>query len=258
MAAGVTQQLLPPAITQETARSEFIGGVKGVAPILLGVIPFGMIYGVLAIGAGLSVAAAQSMSFVVFAGSAQFVASQMFRIGTPPPVMVATTLIINLRHMLYSASVAPYLRHLSWRWKALLAYLLTDEAYAVAIVHYQQTDDAAEPSPHRHWYFLGAGLGLWTTWQLSTAVGIAVGAEIPASWSLDFTLALTFIALVVPGLKDRPSLGAALAAGTVAVVGAAWPYKLGLIAAALAGIVVGLLLEMAHQERTQVDGVTAP
>ena len=97
---------------------------------------------------------------------------------------------------------------------------------------------------HAHWYFLGAGLGLWLTWQISTGVGIMLGAQIPGSWALDFTLALTFIALVVPALKDRPSLAAALAAGAVAVAAASWPYKLGLMAAALTGIVVGLFLDM--------------
>jgi 4-azaleucine resistance transporter AzlC len=222
-------------------RSEFIAGVKAELPILLGVIPFGMIYGVLALGAGLAPGVAQAMSSIVFAGSAQFVAAQLFKAGTPALVMVLTALVVNLRHMLYSASVAPYLKHLGWKWKALLAYLLTDEAYAVVITHYNRTDNA--PSPHRHWYFLGAGLALWTSWQISTAVGIVLGAQIPASWSLDFTLALTFIALVVPALKDRPSVAAALSAGLVAVLMASLPYKLGLMAAAITGITVGLLLE---------------
>ena len=107
----------------------------------------------------------------------------------------------------------------------------------------------ANPTPgalaydHKHWYFLGAGLALWTTWQLSTAAGIFIGAQVPASWSLDFTLALTFIALVVPNLKDRPSLGAALAAGVTALLAYNLPYKLGLVSAALAGILVGMWLE---------------
>jgi 4-azaleucine resistance transporter AzlC len=240
-------------------RAEFIAGVRAELPILLGVIPFGMIYGVLALGAGLSPAAAQAMSSIVFAGSAQFVGAQLFKVGAPGLVMVLTAFVVNLRHMLYSASVAPYLKHLDWKWKALLAYLLTDEAYAVAITHYKRTDAAEHraangeppPSPHRHWYFLGAGLALWTAWQLSTAVGILLGAQIPASWSLDFTLALTFIALVVPALNDRPSVASALAAGVIAVMLAGLPYKLGLMVAAIAGIGIGLLLEARPREPGQ-------
>jgi predicted branched-subunit amino acid permease len=131
-------------------------------------------------------------------------------------------------------------RSLPLRWKMLLAYLLTDEAYAVTIIHYTESDS---PPATRHWFFLGAGLGLWTTWQLSTAVGIFLGAAIPAGWSLDFALALTFTGIVVPTLRDRPHVGAALSAGLVAVLAAAWPFKLGLMAAALTGIVVGVVLE---------------
>jgi 4-azaleucine resistance transporter AzlC len=224
-------------------RSEFVAGVRAELPIMLGVIPFGMIYGVLAMGAGLPIGAAMAMSSIVFAGSAQFVGVQLIRSGVPGMVIVFTTFVVNLRHMLYSASVAPHLAHLSPRWKWLLAYLLTDEAYAVAITRYNQTATSATDSANKHWYFLGAGLTLWVTWQVSTAVGIFLGAQIPASWSLDFTLALTFIALVVPALRDRPSMAAALSAGVIAVLAADLPYKLGLMVAAIGGITIGLWVE---------------
>ena len=227
------------------ARNEFLAGIRDGLPILLGVVPFGMIYGVLAIGAGLGVAPAQAMSSIVFAGSAQFIAAQMFRDGAPALVMLLTAGVVNLRHMLYSASIAPHLQHLSWRWKALLAYLLTDEAYAVAITRYAHAE-APSAGTQRHWYFFGAGLALWVTWQISTGVGIALGAQVPARWGLDFTLALTFIALVVPALRDRAAVGSALTAGVVAVLAAGLPFKLGLIAAAACGIAAGLLLESRH------------
>lgn len=274
---GAELREAPPS-TGVTPRSEFIGGVKGILPILLGVIPFGMIYGVLAIGAGLPVSISQAMSSVVFAGSAQFVATQLFKVGTPGLILIVTTLVVNLRHTLYSASVAPYLQHLNWRWKCLLAYLLTDEAYAVAITHYlntppvspnaggtDATDGVAAPPKvggpggrHAHWHFLGAGLGLWTSWQISTAIGIVLGAQIPSDWALDLTLALTFIALVVPALKDQPSIAAALSAGVVAVAAASWPYRLGLMAAAVVGISVGLLLDTRRPAVSQRKQETAP
>jgi len=222
-------------------RSEFLAGVKAELPILLGVIPFGTIYGVLAVGAGLPVVAAQAMSVIVFAGSAQFVGAQLLRLSTPGVIIVLTTFVVNLRHILYSASIAPHLKRLNLVWKLILAYLLTDEAYAVAITHYDQT--SASRTPHQHWYFLGAGLALWSTWQVSTATGILLGAQIPPGWALDFTLALTFIALVVPALNDKPSAAAALVAGLVAVLAVGWPYKLGLMAAAASGIAAGLLAE---------------
>jgi predicted branched-subunit amino acid permease len=167
------------------------------------------------------------------------IGADMVGAGTPGPIMVLTTLIVNLRHMLYSASLAPYVRHLPRRWKWLLAYLLTDEAYAVVILNYQRVKDLA----HAHWFYLGAGLTLWISWQTSTAVGVFLGAQVPASWGLDFTLALSFIGLVMLSLKDRATLAAALSAGLAAVAAYGLPYRLGLLVAALTGIVVGLAVE---------------
>ncbi len=217
---------------------EFLAGVKDELPILVGVIPFGMIYGILALGAGLSTTEAQAMSAIVFAGSAQFMLVQMAGVGTPALVMILTGFVINLRHALYSASVAPYMQRLSTSWKVLLAYLLTDEAYAVTITNYNK--DGESEARLKHWYFLGAGLALWSSWQVSSAVGIFLGTRLPPEWSLDFTLALTFIGLVIPALKDRACVLAATAAGATAVLAFRLPYKLGLLTAALVGIIVGL------------------
>jgi 4-azaleucine resistance transporter AzlC len=210
--------------------------VRGELPILLGVFPFGMIYGILALQAGLSVTEAQTMSAIVFAGSSQFIFTQMVESGAPGLILVITVAVVNLRHALYSASTAPYLQKLSPVWKWCLSYLLTDEAYAVSIVHYMKES----ASPYKHYYFLWAGLTLWAGWQTSTAAGIFLGAQIPAHWPLDFTLALTFIALVIPALKDQAAVMAALAAGLTAVLAFSLPYKLGLVAAALVGILCGL------------------
>ena len=222
------------------SRSEFLHGIRDELPILIGVLPFGMIYGVSALGAGIPASIAQAMSCIVFAGSAQFVIAQLIAIGTPSLVVILTAFIVNVRHMLYSASLAAYTHKLHPLWKWLLAYLLTDEAYAVTISHYQKAGDDTQ----RHWYFLGAGLALWSTWQLSTAVGIFLGGQIPASWSLDFASTLTFIALVVPALKERASTTAALTAAITALLVVALPLKLGIAVAALVGIVVGLILEV--------------
>ncbi len=222
-----------------TPLQKFWQGVRAEFPLLVGVFPFGMIYGLLAINAGLDKASAQAMSAIVFGGSSQIVTTQLIHSGAPGLVIVLTIFVINLRHALYSASIAPYIEHLPRRWKTLLAYLLTDEAYAITIIEYQKKG----LTPLGHWFFLGAGVALWTTWQFSSAVGIFLGASIPSSWSLDFTLALTFIAIMVPLLKDRPSLAAALTAGITALLAYNLPFKLGLILAALVGILTGLWLE---------------
>lgn len=217
----------------------FWAGARSEIPLLIGVFPFGLIYGALAMDAGLSTAAAQAMSSMVFAGSAKFVTTQLVRDSAPGFVIVLTIAVVNLRHVLYSASLAPALASVSTRWKALLSYLLTDEAYAPTILHYEKEG----VKPFSHWFLFGAGAALWVTWQISTALGIFLGAAIPDSWSLDFALPLTFIAMVVPVLKNRPSIVAALSAGCVALAAYSLPYKLGLILAALVGIVLGVLVE---------------
>jgi len=221
------------------AKKEFWNGVRAEFPLLIGVFPFGMIYGALALNAGPSTSASQMMSSIVFAGSSQFVTAQLVHDAAPALVIIVTIAVVNLRHMLYSASLAPYLHDLSLRWKALLSYLLTDEAYAPTIIKYEK--DGIKP--FSHWFLLGAGFSLWFTWQASTALGIFLGAAIPEDWPLDFALPLTFIAMVVPILKNRPMVASALSAGVVALLTFSLPYKLGIILAALTGILVGTILE---------------
>lgn len=223
-----------------TTQAELFAGIRSELPIALGVIPFGMIYGVIALAAGLTPAQAQAMSCIVFAGSAQFIGAELIGVGTPLSIVWLTTFVVNVRHVLYSTQLGPDLQHLSRRWRWLLAYLLTDEAYATTAVHYA---DKTTPSTHKHWFFLGAGFTLWLTWQMSTAVGVFLGAEIPASWGLDFALALTFIGIVVPMLTTRPMTAAALSAGVVAVAANSLPYNLGIVIAGLTGIIVGVWLE---------------
>jgi len=228
-----------------TKRSEFFAGIKNVIPILMGAAPFGLIYGVSARSASIPVIAGQSMSFIVFAGSAQFITTQLIGASVPAGIIILTAFIVNLRHALYSASLTPYLKQLNTRWRLILAYLLTDEAYAVAIIHYQKPGDMSR----KHWYFLGAGLALWCTWQISTAVGIVLGTQVPANWSLDFALPLTFIALVVPSLKDRAGTAVAATAGIIAIFAAGMPFKLGLVVATVVGISIGIFLDSRNNKR---------
>lgn len=219
-------------------RQAFALGARALLPMLLGVAPFGVIYGVVALQSGIPPLAAMAMSSVVFAGSAQFLLAQLVGAGAPLLLTAGAVGLVNLRHALYSASVAPVLARLPQRWKLLLAYLLTDEAYAAAIPHL-----LAEPrSPFAHWILFGSGFALWAGWQLSTLIGVALGAQLPADIGLDFALPLTFIAIVVPMIVDRAGLAAALGAGVAAVLLAGLPYKTGLFIAALVGLVVGALL----------------
>ena len=150
------------------SRKAFLNGVRAEIPLLIGVFPFGMIYGALALNAGLSTLASQLMSSIVFAGSSQFVTAQLVHDGAPGFIIVLTIAVVNLRHMLYSASLAPYLKNLSLKWKALLSYLLTDEAYAPSILNYEKEGI----TPVSHWFLLGAGFALWFIWQILSLIHI--------------------------------------------------------------------------------------
>ena len=222
-----------------SAAQQFWAGVRAELPLVIGAFPFGLIFGALAVNAGLPPFFALATSSVVFAGSAQFITAPLYAQGVAGVVILLTTLVVNLRHVLYSASLAEYVKGLPLRWRVLLAYLLTDEAYAPTIVRYQEQG----LTPTAHWYFFGAGLSLWANWQLSTVLGIVVGAQIPAAWGLDFALVVTFIAMLMPQLISRPRWLAAAVGGGVAVLAAGLPNKLGLVLGALAGVVAGMLSE---------------
>jgi 4-azaleucine resistance transporter AzlC len=240
----MTVTSMPAATPAATPRSEFLSGARDQLPLLLGVVPFGLIFGALAVAAGIPALEALGFSVFVFAGSSQFVAIGLVAGQTPALLIVATILVVNLRHMLYSAALGPHVQALSLRWKIPLAWLLTDEAFAMASLRYQKEDRRTA-----HWYFLGTGLTLWASWQLSTLAGILLGARIPESWSLDFALPLTFLAILVPQLKDRPSIASALVAGGLSVALISMPLKLGLMAAIIAGVAAGALLEVLSRQR---------
>ena len=220
---------------------EFTQGARDMLPMLLGAMPFGIIFGSLAGAAGLDPLQTLGMSALVFAGSAQFIAISLLASGAGIAVVLLTTLVVNLRHALYSASLQPFVRHLPKRWRMPLAFWLTDEAYAVVQQRYLQGDAGA----YRHWYFLGAALAMYLNWQACTLVGVLFGRAIPniGEWGLDFAMLATFIGIVVPMLRNRPQVAAALVAAGVALACHELPYKLGLMAAAASGIVIGVWLQ---------------
>jgi len=215
-------------------KDAFFSGVKAISPILLGVIPFALIAGASAINTGFSELEAMGMSTIVFAGAAQLAVVDLVGRHASVAAIIFTALIINLRFSMYSASLAPHFNGLPLSWRGLLAYLLTDQAYAVSITAY-----GSGRMHFRHWFFLGAAITLWAIWQAGTAAGIFLGAHIPPSWSLDFAIPLTFLALMFPTIRNRPSVIAAVSAGVLALVGHRLPYNLGLFLAAFGGIAAG-------------------
>lgn len=221
------------------SRQAFLAGAKDVAPMLLGVAPFGTIAGVTAASVGLGTAEALGLSALVFAGASQLAGLALLGQGASAWVIVATTLMINLRFAMYSASLAPWLRRLRPLERLGVAYLMTDQAYAFAVLRYRRE---GEDFPRRD-YYLGVALPIWALWMAATAAGVLLGARVPPAWGLDFAIPLTFLALLAPAVRDRPGLLAALVGGALALLLQGLPYNLGLVVAAALGIAAGTASE---------------
>ena len=221
------------------AVADFRAGARASAPVLLGVFPFGVVTGVAMVAGGIPPLEAILMSFIAFAGASQLAATQLLGVAAPVAVILVTAFFINLRFVMYSASMRTILAGLPFRWRLGLAYILSDNAYALCITRYTQHPEDG----NRHWYFLGAALPIWAAWQVATILGVIAGTSVPAAWKLDFAAPLAFIAMSVPLLRDRAMVAAALAAAITVVLAYALPMRLGLVLAAVAGILAGLLVE---------------
>ena len=225
-------------------RNALLAGSAAVAPILLGVVPFGLATGAATAALGLSNASSIGMSLCMFAGTAQLATVQLLGERAPIFVIVATALIINLRFMMYSAALSPHFSPLPFRWKAPLAYLLSDQAFVVSIGRF---DALAEGM--RQWFYAGAAVTLWLTWQSSFTVGVVLGARVPASWSLDFAVPLTLLALIPATIRDASALVTlgATAAGVFAFHDL--PLNLGIIASVSLGVASGWIFQRVRARR---------
>ena len=207
--------------------------------MLLGVVPFGIITGVAMVASGIPPLAAMVMSLVVFAGASMIAAAQLLAAGTPALLVIVAALVINLRFMMYSASLRPHFAEIPLRWRLLMAYLLADNVYALSLGRV-----AEHPrGPGKLEFYLAAGTLVWLAWQAAVLAGVTIGAGVPASWRLEFAAPLAFIALSVPLLRDRAMVAAALAAGITVLLAHGLPLRLSVAAAALTGIAAGMVVE---------------
>jgi 4-azaleucine resistance transporter AzlC len=229
-----------------TRKQEFLSGARDTFPLLLGAFPFGLIYRTLAVTSGLSAAAAMAMSALVFAGSAQFIAVGLVAARAPVVIIILTTFIVNLRHMLYSATLLPYLEKLPQKWRIPLAFWLTDETFAVT-VHRFQVDDR---SAFKHWYQFGSSIAKYVNWQLWCFLGLVLGDRIPdaSGWGLDVAMPVTFIGMIIPFVKNIPMAVRIPTAGAASLCTLGMPYKSGIIVSACMGIFAGLVTERTRKK----------
>jgi predicted branched-subunit amino acid permease len=229
----------PPGHARLTPREAFFEGVREVAPVLLGIVPFGVVAGIATVSAGLTPLQAIGLSVATFSGIAQLVVAQLVAVQSPALVTVGVALVVSLRHLMYSAALAPHFAHLSRRWRWLLSYLMTDQMFAFGMKRFRH-----RPSRDSgHWYFLGGSALLWASWQAAVVVGAIAGAVVPAGWSLDFAVVLSFLSLLIPAIRSRADLAAAVVAAATALVASGLPFRLALVVASVTGIVAGMAME---------------
>lgn len=238
----------------DTRRTEFLKGARDTLPLVIGAIPFGIIFGTLSGNAGLSTAGTMGMSLFVFAGSAQFIAMGLVGAGTMWPMIVVTTFVVNFRHLLYTATLLPYLQRLPRRWQVILAFGLTDETFAVAVGHWHRPGDGR----YKNWYQFGSMMFMYVNWNVCTILGLAAGhlLEGIGGWGLDFAMVAAFIGMVIPFLKDKPSYCVVLVSGAGALLFNGLPHKLGLIVATILGIAAGVICESLVERRGRCATMT--
>jgi predicted branched-subunit amino acid permease len=249
-----------------TARAELLAGARAVAPMLVGVIPFGLVAGATPATTGLGGGTSIGLSTIVFAGASQLAAADALADGGSALVAVIAACTINLRLLLYSASLAPHLAEVPLRRRLFMAYVLTDQAYAVSITRWtkEADDDAAggPPAPgldRKVPYYLGAALLLWANWQVCTIIGVLIGSAVPDSLPLDFAVPLVFLVLLVPAISSRPAAVAAMVGGLVALFAdQAGAGHLGVLFGALGGIAAGAMAEAAIERRGPRDDTPLP
>ena len=206
--------------------------------MLLAVIPFGIITGVAMVASGIPPLVAMLMSVVVFAGASMVASAQLLASSAPALLVVLTTLVINLRFMMYSASLRLHFANAPLAQRLTVAYLTADNVYALMLGRFAEHPD----DPGKFQYFLGAGLVVWAVWQAAVLGGVLIGAGVPSAWRLEFAAPLAFIALSIPFLRSRATVVAALAAALAVVAFQGLPLRLNIVVAALAGVAAGLAI----------------
>lgn len=227
--------------TRRTRMAELAAGTRDVVPIVIGAVPFGVLFGALAAQAGFSATNTILMSLIVYSGTIQLIGVNMITAGTPLPLIALASVIVNSRHVFYSAALTPYVHRLPVWWRVLLSYGMTDQIYALAERRYSARDGGTD----KHWYMLASSATLFLAWFASTYVGFEFGDVLKDydGLGLDFAIYATLVALAAPSMDNTRSIAVGLTAGLVALILTPIPFQGGLFVAILAGVAVGVLSE---------------
>ena len=216
----------------------FLKGIIDVSPLMIPVVPFGLIFGVLAIDVGFTPVETMGMSIVIFGGASQIILLQLFSGGASSLVIISSVGAVNSRHILYGAVVSEHLSDLRLVWKIIISYFLVDQAFARSNEYFKKNNDV-----NKYFHLIGGGITCWIIWQTTTFLGIVLGSFIPEKLGLSFAVPLTFLALLVNDFRKFINVIVIIISGLVATLGYNYiPFKAYVIVAALAGLITAMIL----------------
>jgi 4-azaleucine resistance transporter AzlC len=216
----------------------FFKGVTDVSPLMIPVVPFGIIFGVLAIDLGLPPITTMAMSIIIFGGASQIIFLQLFSAGASSLVILSSVGAVNSRHLLYGAVLSEHMSDFKMTWKIIISYFLVDQAFAVTNSYLKKSADK-----DKAFHSFGAGATCWVIWQITTIIGIFLGSIIPEKLGLSFAVPLTFLALIVDDLRKLINVIVIIISGLIATVGyEIIPFKAYVIVAAVSGLVAAMIL----------------
>ena len=216
----------------------FLRGIADVSPLMIPVVPFGLIFGILSIDIGFSPLATMGMSLIIFGGASQIILLQLFSGGASSFVIISSVGAVNSRHLLYGAVVSEHISDLKLIWKIIISYFLIDQAFAVSNEYFKKNKEK-----NKYFHLIGAGFTCWIIWQSTTFLGIILGAAIPEKLGLSFAVPLTFLAILVNDFRKMINIIVILISGLVALFGYNYiPYKAYVIVAAFAGLLTAFIL----------------
>ena len=224
----------------------FVKGITDVSPLMIPVVPFGLIFGVLAIEIGFTPFETMGMSLIIFGGASQIVLLQLFSGGASSLVIISSVGAVNSRHLLYGAVVSEHLSDLKLIWKIIISYFLIDQAFAMSNEYLKKNKDH-----NRYFHLFGGGATCWVIWQSTTFLGIILGTAIPEKLGLSFAVPLTFLALLVNDFRKFINVIVIIVSGLIATLGYNYiPFKAYILIAALAGLFTAMILtkKVKHHE----------
>ena len=227
-----------------------VRGSIDVLPLLIPVVPFGIIFGAIGIELGFGPYVTYATSIIIFSGASQIVFFQLLSAGASSIVAITSSSVISTRHLLYGAVVNQYLSNLSIYWKIGLSYILTDQAFAVSNEYFKKN----KRDKFKHYYLLGAGITLWVTWQLTTIVGILLGSIVPEELGLTFTIPLTFLALLINYFRKIDHIIVIIVSGVLSVILFEAPFKSYIIFSSLISLLIAYLIVKIRKQKIWAFG----